>query len=263
MSSIFPLVLALIFQSTPPCGGDLKRKSRKLSLTNFNPRPHAGATPCKMVLTRFFLFQSTPPCGGDFLPGFTCRNCPEFQSTPPCGGDPSTRIPSSRPQYFHPRHPAPAPYTAMLITNLLQFQSTPPCGGDKPGLTVTRLRLVFQSTPPCGGDCNTITGIASIRNFNPRPHAGATTVLAVLRRALIISIHARRMIPANAVISIHAPMRGRLQHSQIFSDKENFNPRPHAGATIDRDGRAGEETISIHAPMRGRHTARMGGSPCG
>ena len=36
----------VLFQSTPPCGGDRKTYKIGPKLGYFNPRPHAGATPC-------------------------------------------------------------------------------------------------------------------------------------------------------------------------------------------------------------------------
>ena len=77
-----------------------------------------------------------------------------------------------------------------------QFQSTPPCGGDEDTVSYNGNTYKFQSTPPCGGD-----------------HQPDQCLLC-------------------PDISIHAPMRGRLY---VYSDEsgvfDNFNPRPHAGAT--------------------------------
>ena len=64
--------------------------------------------------------------------------------------------------------------------------------------------------------------LSDIRYFNPRPHAGATVV-----HLLQVSGYQ---------ISIHAPMRGRLQ--------------------ID-DPVQQQRAISIHAPMRGRLYANI------
>ena len=54
------------FQSTPPCGGDMKPTTFCPGPTNFNPRPLAGAT-MQLSATDSARsgFQSTPPCGGD------------------------------------------------------------------------------------------------------------------------------------------------------------------------------------------------------
>ena len=96
-------------------------------------------------------------------------------------------------------------------------------------------------------------------DFNPRPLAGATG------RA--------RMTADRRVISIHAPLRGRPNHTPYLVKSLYFNPRPLAGATKDLEAFAewakfqstppcgGDiyaikymrcEIISIHAPLRGR-----------
>ena len=58
----------------------------------------------------------------------------------------------------------------------------------------------FQSTPPCGGDHKARANAVLRVYFNPRPLAGAT-----LLKHLSWSI---------SLISIHAPLRGRLPHRQ-------------------------------------------------
>ena len=79
-------------------------------------------------------------------------------------------------------------------------------------------REPFQSTPPCGGDYAAGIYRPPYRDFNPRPHAGATEWFPP--------------VPQVSPISIHAPMRGRLCPPPCHSNLRNFNPRPHAGATV-------------------------------
>ena len=55
------------FQSTPPCGGDKDGAQKAVCCSDFNPRPHAGATLSRHIVACNLLFQSTPPCGGDFV----------------------------------------------------------------------------------------------------------------------------------------------------------------------------------------------------
>ena len=62
---VFVCRLVLVFQSTPPCGGDKLRSSDRWCPGHFNPRPLAGATSLRSVPGGSRLFQSTPPCGGD------------------------------------------------------------------------------------------------------------------------------------------------------------------------------------------------------
>ena len=56
------------------------------------------------------------------------------------------------------------------------------------------------------------------------------------------------------MISIHAPMRGRLEILAAGAVEQDFNPRPHAGATLNGLIFGAVIGISIHAPMRGRRT---------
>ena len=59
--------------------------------------------------------------------------------------------------------------------------------------------------------------------FNPRPLAGATI--------------AGTLVDGVPIISIHAPLRGRLASGKTCTGMPNFNPRPLAGATSS-DGEA-------------------------
>ena len=107
--------LPILFQSTPPCGGDRWiMRIGKISV-NFNPRPLAGATWKIADALDMDLFQSTPPCGGDVYVDDDPSTSVGFQSTPPCGGDLQSSRQKSR---YH------------------SFQSTPPCGGDLDPTTV-------------------------------------------------------------------------------------------------------------------------------
>ena len=165
---------------------------------------------------------------------------PGFQSTPPCGGDIFSNSSGWMP---------------------MVFQSTPPCGGDGEGSVIAGCHLRFQSTPPCGGDDvvqyngqdykisihaplrgrpNWNMSLSqSIRNFNPRPLAGATCREA----SHAFSLPTFQSTPPcggdwvcervfmRFHISIHAPLRGRQDQLAYL-------------VTICR--------ISIHAPLRGR-----------
>ena len=75
----------------------------------------------------------------------------------------------------------------------------------------------FQSTPPRGGDIST---------------------------SFIICSHTK--------ISIHAPSRGRHRSRKYIRNKDDFNPRPLAGATYSNMWHLSHGEISIHAPSRGR-----------
>ncbi len=87
----------------------------------------------------------------------------------------------------------------------------------RPGMGfLTGAPVQFQSTPPCGGD-------------NSYP-----------------------LFIADIMISIHAPMRGRPLKLIRAAGWNDFNPRPHAGATKRPEPGHHVASISIHAPMRGR-----------
>ena len=85
-------------------------------------------------------------------------------------------------------------------------------------------------------------------NFNPRPLAGATDTT--------------KGTAESTIISIHAPLRGRLPQETIpIQGVLYFNPRPLAGAThTDRHSFQGLQ-ISIHAPLRGRRETGKGRRP--
>ena len=143
-----------------------------------------------------------------------------------------------------------------------RFQSTPPCGGDLAEYPGRRRGKYFNPRPHAGATQGRGGRVAGNPDFNPRPHAGATL------------ISNKQTLPK--VISIHAPMRGRLYDMMDHRPRgAYFNPRPHAGATTTseittRSSRfqstppCGGDTytvavilglcISIHAPMRGRPT---------
>ena len=104
----------------------------------------------------------------------------------------------------------------MLLNASGVFQSMPPYGGDSSPLTLASSFMIFQSTPPYGGD------------------------------------EGGQRKPPTWAISIHAPIRGRRRLRQCAAAMEDFNPRPHTGATVVLDVSAALSGISIHAPIRGR-----------
>ena len=100
------------------------------------------------------------------------------------------------------------------------------------------LSLDFNPRPHTGATRSHIQSVVFPQYFNPRPHTGATR-----RRQKPLPI---------CIISIHAPIRGRLQTISFLSHWTNFNPRPHTGATDKARAQKWAEQISIHAPIRGR-----------
>ena len=249
----------VVFQSTPPCGGDYNCSQQSQRWKYFNPRPHAGATPRLWTLFSFPNFNPRPHAGatgsspkkasislisihapmrGRRRQQAVLRFSSEFQSTPPCGGDwldlcreKQTEISIHAPmrgrqtiltllvnlRNFNPRPHAGATGHFLRWGAEFQISIHAPMRGrhvsrdDKTGISP------FQSTPPCGGDCSNV--------HNPR--SSAISIHAPMRGRLFIHSTTTKPFP----ISIHAPMRGRRVFIgfQFFFD--NFNPRPHAGAT--------------------------------
>ena len=79
------------------------------------------------------------------------------------------------------------------------------------------------------------------KNFNPRPHTGATGDPS--QQADILQFQSTPpyggdlhyvQTYCDKVISIHAPIRGRRARSRPADIAANFNPRPHTGATDKR-----------------------------
>ena len=135
---------------------------------------------------------------------------------------------------------------------------------------------------PLRGRRQTSTPGAGLRNFNPRPLAGATCYMKnkfqrhphFNPRPLAGATNPPTADDKQAFISIHAPLRGRLEVQSSTEAGFNFNPRPLAGATKNTHGfgfiqvqfqstppcggdknrrhRLPSLPISIHAPLRGR-----------
>ena len=141
-------------------------------------------------------FQSTPPCGGDGSDLINFQTKSLFQSTPPCGGDP--------------------PEPGELEHSLISIHA--PLRGRLPIFLDNAESVVFQSTPPCGGDKRATRAGSSWHNFNPRPLAGATVWsiswpfrhLHFNPRPLAGATPPRYLVLLEMIISIHAPLRGRL-----------------------------------------------------
>ena len=250
----------MVFQSTPPCGGDAASCACLAASWDFNPRPLAGATDVAIDVVVFNGISIHAPLRGRHSTLVALMISLPFQSTPPCGGDVIFRAFRGN---IHISIHAPLrgrPAVSYAVVPFGLFQSTPPCGGDRlsflpcgqlnyfnprplAGATPKQKQSNgmpgFQSTPPCGGDNNPYILAAIQPDFNPRPLAGATFRPGVLGR--------------DSYISIHAPLRGRLSRSPTDYEQllfqstppcggdsprlwaspgaSYFNPRPLAGAT--------------------------------
>ena len=102
----------MLFQSTPPCGGERRR------LCYVRPR---------------IQFQSTPPCGGE-LPGHLdgVAKALSFNPHPRAGVNVKHGSGAKRYEGFNP-HPRAGVNNWAQVTFLgaSGFQSTPPCGGEQ------------------------------------------------------------------------------------------------------------------------------------
>ena len=74
--------------------------------------------------------------------------------------------------------------------------------------------------------------------FNPRPREGAT-----YRYYLSLGLN---------LVSIHAPVKGRLKRKNFLLCRICFNPRPREGATKAHGWSNRWTEVSIHAPVKGR-----------
>ena len=113
------------FQSTPPYGGDTCDQTNETPGSDFNPRPHTGATqrimawgssaeisihaPIRGRLKRFsfsfmaLAFQSTPPYGGDYMILKKDGRCYDFNPRPHTGATNTHDIKSFFDFNFNPR----------------------------------------------------------------------------------------------------------------------------------------------------------------
>ena len=138
-----------------------------------------------------------------------------FQSTPPYGGDRSVLGVIKMPDIsIHAPIRGRRVYTHKTLSDL-RFQSTPPYGGDtQPTVIVILLGISIHA--PIRGRRITSTGSWWTRNFNPRPHTGAT-----YNGEFTVKTQLFQSTPPyggdgppfglelGGFISIHAPIRGR------------------------------------------------------
>ena len=260
LTSLDPSRSRLLFQSTPPCGGDIWVKS-------------GGSNSWK--------FQSTPPCGGD-LEGSNsdvdypisihaplrgrpallrpCSVVTLFQSTPPCGGDQGSRRGPGAVPDFNPRPLAGATGGFRLFILAVQISIHAPLRGRRRPRKARKPCPEFQSTPPCGGDIYSPPSDLASSYFNPRPLAGATGWLWLLDHFCRISIHAPlRGRPVGVLAKLSCilfqstpPCGGDMLNPIWMMMVRYFNPRPLAGATVTVMESLKALLISIHAPLRGR-----------
>ena len=166
----------VVFQSTPPCGGDKEQMLSGPDGLDFNPRPHAGATPSKMPNLKEVQISIHAPLRGRCIRSGCCAMASGYFNPRPHAGA------TCRPfLFFHigpisihaPMRGRRATDTEMFCTYTISIHA--PMRGRRL-LNIHFLNCtLFQSTPPCGGDHRFIQKPPYPRDFNPRPHAGATS----------------------------------------------------------------------------------------
>ena len=160
-----------------------------------------------------------------------------FQSTPPCGGDASFHL-FLYSHYISIHAPLRGRLVVLLQDGLLFPISihAPLRGRHRKKFYISLCRTIsihaplrgrpwmhsfhcclqlFQSTPPCGGDPEPIINADQLKNFNPRPLAGATG-----RDGTQLD---------GARISIHAPLRGRPRKPWLTLLHHQFQSTPPCG----------------------------------
>ena len=273
----------LQFQSTPPYGGDSTLVVKGMSKSNFNPRPHAGATSWKAESTGFpYDFNPRPHAGATWFCGYNCM-MKWISIHAPMRGRPETRI-KKRIQEIISIH---APMRGRLSDNLrerpqagisihapMRGRRRLPCGGHpasyfnpRPHAGATALRASecrpwsnFNPRPHAGATWASVQVGNGKVYFNPRPHAGATSAGVIFSLAITFQstppcggdFNGYDRLLYRITISIHAPMRGRRGDIQTASTALIFQSTPPCGGDADRHQPLRGLLISIHAPMRGR-----------
>ena len=174
----------LVFQFTPPCGGEpgLAAGTNGLGKPADSVHISIHAPVWGRALAYYGTdispnqFQFTPPYGGGLGMDVESTSQSTFQFTPPCGGGPQK-----------------------LPTHLIwqPFQFTPPCGGGPVIISVWNAITISIHAPVWGRGGGDAGGDPrSARHFNSRPRMGAGG-------------HFSGRLCRAAAISIHAPVWGR------------------------------------------------------
>ena len=186
----------ILFQSTPPRGGRQSRPCRSCTPpAHFNPRPHTGNDDGLLGHILPGLISIHALTGGSGVLKLCKRlGYQNFNPRPHTGGRQRSCSVSAQRTNFNPRPYDGATSVTSSVDGSGLFQSTPPREGRREGISDSYKWIKFQSAPPRGGRRWNPTRPSRCRNFNPRPHAGAT--------------RSPRFAGGIHPISIHAPTRG-------------------------------------------------------
>ena len=142
----------LIFQSTPPCGGDIFRRAFPALPLDFNPRPLAGATDMgKRKRKRLFISIHAPLRGRRGIG----RNHTDIG-------------------YFNPRPLAGATLSVTDYNGGIKYFNPRPLAGATENWQADKKIPYISIHAPLRGRPEVACLRAAIRYFNPRPLAGAT-----------------------------------------------------------------------------------------
>ena len=249
-----------VFQSTPPYGGDHSLCPFSKFSSDFNPRPHTGATVNGLFHAINQLISIHAPIRGRPMTVLPTPRPPYFNPRPHTGATSNVFLDSAAQGDFNPRpHTgATASFTWGVPSHVISIHA--PIRGRLLFQVRCLISWGFQSTPPYGGDRVIPIGRSVMPDFNPRPHTGATPAVHADVLCPRISIHApirgRRAVEPYGLpgphISIHAPIRGRRHHGQRMAFPSGFQSTPPYGGDGGEPYRFKVTTISIHAPIRGR-----------
>ena len=168
-------ICAAAFQSTLPCGSDLRMHLTWKSRRHFNPRSLAGATKNLEKFKISSKFQSTLPCGSDAVPLHTL-NAPRISIHAPLRERPNAEIARINADTISIHAPLRERLVmlVLVIIVLINFNPRSLAGATVRTSTIDHNYNKFQSTLPCGSDSSFLIFCVFCHNFNPRSLAGAT-----------------------------------------------------------------------------------------
>ena len=143
--------------------------------SDFNPRPHTGATLMAISSGHLSQFQSTPPYGGDTRIVHDTTKEKAFQSTPPYGGDVLDGV-RVRYDQISIHAPIRGRHFRHQSGDLgVNFNPRPHTGAtdqddDTDMEHIISIHAPIRGRPPYASATAWCCG-----DFNPRPHTGATS----------------------------------------------------------------------------------------
>jgi len=164
----------LVFQSTPPCGGEFHADEggpdTKVSI-HAPVRGRIGHVSRVLGTIRVSIHA---PVRGRIRGPRRCESRPVFQSTPPCGGECSIFEMDGTPTEVSIHAPVRGRIAlADRVAESAAVSIHAPVRGRMIAGSICTESSQFQSTPPCGGESGSGVLLGRAPSFNPRPRAGA------------------------------------------------------------------------------------------